>query len=553
MAALFIKIEGGEAEWQIWPMADSIPAGSVRESTAYLFELRDCSDALAADLFIDDLPLEALRCRQLDSARWRWQPGFHAGVVEAALRLPGVGIRRFEITTDPDLRKLTRDDFDAMVREVLEDTYALFSLSAFRKGIARQRGNKSPALARLEFLRSRSEEIIATISAMRRSPRHFLRATEVTVPIHSAARARSPEIIKSFRSGVIRTEAIHPSRLPATLRGRLPAHITLRQRRDSVDISEHRQIKACLQSWAAWLVQISELLAKADNSALPDMLSTAESWAFRAKRIARQLNDCAVGGFMADVGVGLPVLRMSSLFRNAPIYHQFYRLWQDMNLGLAALFGDFLQMPIAKTYELYELWCFLRLLRAAVDEYGSSSVDLSNLFDTDAAGNVTIAAGAVIVPIDGDKILCFQRQYREYWTDPNREGSFSRTMVPDVVFSGTGLGGPERRVIILDAKYRINDGLNDALSSIHTYRDALVQEVESGQIDGIVTAAYLLTPYVPNLKSDFRNTTVPGRLFHPQYREKFRFGAVTLRPGMSSQEIKECLKCIVNDSCHNGG
>ena len=51
-----------------------------------------------------------------------------------------------------------------------------------------------------------------------------------------------------------------------------------------------------------------------------------------------------------------------------------------MNLGLAALFGNFLQMPLARTYELYELWCFLRLLRAAVQEYGPTGVDLSDLF-----------------------------------------------------------------------------------------------------------------------------------------------------------------------------
>lgn len=132
-------------------MPDAVPPGAVREGASYLFELRDSDDALAADLLIDDVPAEALRSREPRMARWRWQPGFHAGMVQAALHVPGTGTRRFEITTDPDLRKLTRDDFDAMVREVLEDTFALFSLSAFRKGIARQPGNRPPPLARLEF------------------------------------------------------------------------------------------------------------------------------------------------------------------------------------------------------------------------------------------------------------------------------------------------------------------------------------------------------------------------------------------------------------------
>lgn len=252
---------------------------------------------------------------------------------------------------------------------------------------------------------------------------------------------------------------------------------------------------------------------------------------------------------MTEVSEGPAHLRMSSLFRNDPVYQRFYRLWQDMNLGLAALFGDFLQMPLARTYELYELWCFLRLLRAAVEEFGATDVDLTHLFLSETNGGVTIASGAISVPIGGDRLLCFQRQYREYWIGDDREGSFSRTMVPDVVLAGVGGGGAERRVIVLDAKYRINDGLNDALNSIHTYRDALVKEAASDRTEGIVTAAYLLTPHVPSgLKTDFKDTPVPGRLFHPEYRKRFRFGAVTLRPGMSAKEVRACLQTIVADA-----
>jgi len=548
MTTLHVQSESGGPAWQVWPTQEVIPSGSIKEASSYLFELRDTDDALTVDLLIDDIPVEALRSRQPRIARWRWTPGFHAGSVEVVLRLPGSGVRRFEITTDPDLRKLTRNDFDSMVREVLEDTFALFSLSAFRKGIARQIGSKPPPLARLEFLRSRAEEITQTIEAINRSPRHFLRAEQITLPSHRAMRATGPEIIKSFRSGFIRTETSRPSRLPVALGGRLPAQITIRQRRNSVDIPEHRQIKACLRSWAAWLSGVADVLAKTSRSNDSDTLSTAGSWAVRTRRIARQLNDAAGSGFMTEVTDSPPMLQMSSLFRNDPVYHRFYRLWQDMNLGLAALFGDFLQMPLARTYELYELWCFLRLLRAAVQEYGSTGVDLSNLFVTDAAGGVTISAGAVIVSVSPDKVLCFQRQYREYWVEPSGKGSFSRVMVPDVVLAGTGFGSPGRQVIVLDAKYRINDGLNDALNSIHMYRDALVQEADSGEIEGIVTAAYLLTPHTPALNADFKNTPVPGRLFHPQYRDKFRFGAITLHPGMSSDDLRNSLKTIVADA-----
>ncbi|NUO74759.1 MAG: DUF2357 domain-containing protein [Lysobacter sp.] len=548
MAGLYIQRENGGSAWQVWPAPDVIPPGEIHEGASYLFELRECDEASTSDLLLDDAPLEALRSRDPRTARWRWTPGFHSGGVDAALRIPGMGMRHFTITTDPDLRKLTRDDFDAMVREILEDTFALFSLSAFRTGIARQRGNQPPPLARLEFLRSRCDELLQSVDSILRSPRHYLRAEQITLPAHQAKRVSGQEILKSFRTGLIRTERPGRSRLPSALSGRLPAQITVRRRRKSVDIPEHRQIKACLQSWASWLSGIADALAKAAPSDDPEALSTAGHWAIRTKQMAHKLRRVSSTGFMADVGDSPATLQMSSLFRNDPVYRRFYQLWQDMNLGLAALSGDFLQMPLARTYELYELWCFLRLLRVATQEYNPDGIALGSLFTTDAAGGVTLQAGAITVPLGSDKALCFQRQYKEYWLAPDGEGSFSRTMVPDVVLIGTGLGNDTRQVIVLDAKYRINDGLSDALNSIHTYRDALVREAATGEPEGIVTAAYLLTPHVPFVGIDFRTTPLPGRLFHPQYRDKFRFGAVTLRPGMSADDLRATLQTIVADA-----
>ena len=60
---------------------------------------------------------------------------------------------------------------------------------------------------------------------------------------------------------------------------------------------------------------------------------------------------------------------------------------------------------------------------------------------------------------------------------------------------------------------------------------------EGGSVEGIVTAAYLLTPHVPELDDSYRDTPLPGRLFHPEYRSSFRFGAVTMRPGMTMAEF----------------
>lgn len=554
MASLNLLDERTAQAWQVWPDAEEIPPGAVHELGSYIFELRDCPDALESDLLLDDRPLEALRSRVSSAARWRWQPGFHAGVVQVELRLPGFPGYRFEVITDPDLRKLTRDHFDAMIRELLEDTFALFSLSSFRKAVSRGNGGRPPAIARLEFIRSRIDELESVISAIERNPKRRLTAEEQVVPWHRATRVTGQEILNSFRSGRILRESSIPSRLPSPLKGFLPANIRVRRKLNSTDIPEHRQMGACLQAWSAWIVAAADQLDHARRNNDQELQNGAVLWANRCRKLAQRTSRLANLAVFRDSASTAPQLVLSAVFRNDPLYRRFYQLWQDMNRGIAAVFGEFLDMPLARTWELYELWCFLRLLRASVEEFGPNEIDLGGLFASEAAGGVTLAARAVTVPVGGGWTLCFQKQYREFWIEPDGRGSYTRTMTPDIVAAwedpmhSDALG----HLIVLDAKYRIDDGLNDAIGSIHTYRDALVRENGKGTVNGIVSAAYLLTPHIeiPPEKSGYRDTSMPGRLFHPDYRADFRFGAVTLKPGMLAGDIAKTLRRIVADACY---
>lgn len=550
MTLLVIRDEGSGAGWPVWPEPEPVPPGAIHETASYLFELTDTPGAEAANLFIDEIALEALRATKPDSARWRWSPGFHAGSVEAELRLPSVQPKRFEITTDPDRRKLTRDDFDGMVREILDDTFSLLALSSFRKGLGRGAGQRPPPIARLEFLRSRIDALEAVVAEIGRNPRRTLRADEVSLPYHRARGVRGPEILKSLRGGRLLRETTRPARLPAALRGYLPERIRVRRRLSSFDIPEHRQMAACLRSWSAWLSAAADTLSRIDAGEDAETRRTDVFWAARCRSLSRRVSTLGRLAPFAEAADAPARLQLSALFRNDPVYARFYRLWRDMNLGIANIFGDFLNLPLARTFELYELWCFLRLLRAAAQEFGPEGLAIQDLFLADARGGLTFATGAVTVAVGGGWKLCFQKQYREFWVEADRRGSYSRTMNPDVVAAFDG--GTDSRLIILDAKYRIDEGLNDALSSIHTYRDALVQEVASGAVEGIVSAAYLLTPHTPVLRDEYKTTPMPARLFHPAYRSGFRFGAVTLRPGLTTDEVAGALRIIVNDATAGG-
>lgn len=186
MTELFIQKEGSTAWSKVWPDAQELPPGLLSEGASYIFELRNFTKAGEADLFIDNIKLEALRPVSSDTARWRWRVGFYAGTVSASLQLHGLGQKKFEILADPDLRKLTRSDFDCMVKDLLEDTHALFALSAFRKGISKHAGATPPPIARLEYLVSRTTEIIEAVRSIERAPRNFLQARTSRTPIGKA-------------------------------------------------------------------------------------------------------------------------------------------------------------------------------------------------------------------------------------------------------------------------------------------------------------------------------------------------------------------------------
>lgn len=96
--------------------------------------------------------------------------------------------------------------------------------------------------------------------------------------------------------------------------------------------------------------------------------------------------------------------------------------------------------------------------------------------------------------------------------DQDGKGTYSRSMRPDFAIE-TSLQTTDvlvshenhQMLLILDAKYRVEAGLNDALSSIHMYRDALVSEENNNTIKRIVTGAYLITPGVYPTTDNWKN------------------------------------------------
>jgi len=539
MSVLIIFYENRpQIRYRVWPDMDAIPEGWIAENKEYIFELENTDEYQTILLEVDDTKLKALRSPREGVARWGWSPGFFAGKVTLAI-VSEHERRVFDLIVDPARHKLTRDHFDLMIEQILEDTFQLVSLSSYKIGIGMGNGTHLPPLARIEFLSSRIEELAVCIRKIIENPVKHLNGHLEKKPINRAGHITGVQLAKAYAKGRILKSEYLESRLPVGLKGYVPHSIMSTRKSAIVDIDEHRAIRSSLKFWSRWLMLVAD---KFKRVAKEDDESQSTKWAVRCEGLSRRLNVMVSDHFFDSITETNDQVTATSIFRYIPEYHRFFKLHRQMSLGLASITGDFLNIPIARTYDLYELWCFLRLVRILADISGCHDIDISGLIEGSVqTGEVVLQSKACSVRLENLEVA-FQRSFREYWKDANSQGSFSRTMIPDVsVIKLADTEGPPL-LFIFDAKYRVEQGLNDALASIHMYRDAIVKEDHEG-VARIVQKALILSPQIQDYTDeDWTTQDAPARFFHTEYRDKFNFGIMSFHPAMDLAQMKILIK-----------
>ncbi len=549
VATLSLEVQGGRS-FQLLPVAEPIPSGVVTENTRVVFRLLLTDPAInifQVELAVDEIPLERVTM-SLTEARWGWDPGFYAGLAILQLTgLPGNPIL-FELLTDPARAKLTREEFDHMVGDILEDSLSLIALSGLRVGVSRGDG-EALDLARFEFLRSclgRIEEAVREIDA---APWMRLERTPIRLPLGRSGGATSRELSGAAREAVglspAELAALPPAarELADALGGRLPRVVGRALARPDYHRREHADMLAALRRWRGFLVRVRQGLERVERQSPAQ--ARARIMRRHCGRMIVRLDRLEALPLFVGVEPTRGPLSPSHLFRRVAPYQRFFAAYRDFMTGIGDIHGDFLKLPLQRTYELYELWCFLRLVRAA-------ALDETPVVDWHTAFSERPDRSGLVMSLRTKPFrfkgftLVFQPEYHEVWrTGAGRVGSFSRTMIPDLVLE---LGGDEARpIVVLDAKYRVDTMIDEAIVSIHTYRDALVEAVQDEGYLRTVRAAFLLTPHVPGEEpADWRTDSLPEVFFRDGYRQTFRFGAITLRPGVSLEQCQDLLRTIVS-------
>ena len=346
-----------------------------------------------------------------------------------------------------------------------------------RAGRSDQRGTE---VEWLTILRQETEGLQLAVERINRYPHRHLSREITNRPIHQLKR---PDAIT--RRAVLRGKGAGGFDYAASLgpvRQIIPSVVA----QGTLDTPEHRWIALQLSEVRHRLRDILTRLEREKRSSRPGLMSL--------RRLAERSE---VDGLLRRVEQMLKTKCLAASSRmpqpNPPSltllsstgYRESYEILNSLRLGLD-LEGHALQLQTKDIHELYEIWCFLEIVRIVTDVTDSDS-DPSSLIGHYASGlRIGLRAGSrsdINLP-NGPRLLTlsYNRTY------PGQTGD----QRPDIVLRIQASSRPDL-IIVLDAKYRVDATGQfrarygsagppiDAINALHRYRDAIVTK-DSGAI-----------------------------------------------------------------------
>lgn len=532
---------------RVWP--EQVTLADLEENSTYLWcVLGDLKTPYEVQLTVNGQTLD----RNIvgpNEINFRWEVGFNAGFADVELSGHGEPKRSARIVVDPARNKLVREDFRRMLRDILDDSLYLASTSGLQQSVGR--GDRRLPIATLEYILEQASRLQRLVIELNTRHRRRITRRPTTTTIRDSRGISSLQWNASLRAGALALVET-PDRLPSALRelvkrsgNVLPRRINQTRVELGSNQREHREVLGLV-------LLVQEILRKSVRT-LSEMSAERrdEVLLSRCRAATRRLREL----HLLPVFAGLDPIRArwqhSHLYERSEPYRSLYQVHRDVLSGVANIDGEFTKVALRETFRLYETWVSLRLARAAKEI--DHTLDGSVFFrDAPDANGLTFSLTATAVEFAGNT-LRFKPTYEEVWLNDAGIGSYSRIMIPDVVLEPARQDAGVKSIVILDAKYRVESQLNEAISSIHTYKDSIVDSPAdvAGAGRRITGAGFIVVPRSPvKLRAglDWHSEKSPVVLFRPGYQERFRIGAIVLQPGMGIAAIVATLERLLSDT-----
>ena len=261
------------------------------------------------------------------------------------------------------------------------------------------------------------------------------------------------------------------------------------------------------------------------------------------------LNKTINNSFLREVDDYQSTQSMSLVFEMAPGYRDLYKYYLMLQRGLEVN-GDVFRLSLKDTAQLYEYWCFIKLVCIMKKNYQLAS---SDVIKVDKSGvTITLVKGkessvTFVNPRTGERMVLSYNPKESHTQTVNQK--------PDNVLTLEKRGTDVEYKYVFDAKYRIENNPSDPyypgetpgpkvddINTMHRYRDSIVYESKTPSrfmFEKTMFGAYVLFPY--NNEDEYSR--------HRFYRsiETVNIGGLPFLPG-ATRMVEDFIAELITDS-----
>ena len=379
-----------------------------------------------------------------------------------------------------DMLQDISNEISGAVLDFMRNTYQEFSIGSTQ--------NTVPALF-FEIIKRIFDKFQNAANTIISSPHHKLYVEHLIVPAHK---------VKKIDNQTIKWLQKHPQNVVPMVASFSAIKAPTVKKQITYNTIENQFTKFILKSTAKKLKDFCDRYARSTRKPEPAVLDSVDS-------MMAVLNKFINGSFLREVDDYKATQSMSLVFEMAPGYRELYKYYLMMQRGLS-VHGDVFRMSLKNTAQLYEYWCFIKLVTLMKRNYRLASSDVIKVDNTGVT--ISLVKGKksevkFINPRTGEMITLAY--------NPGEQNTQTVNQKPDNVLTLEKKGTDVPYMYVFDAKYRIENNPADSfypdnkpgpkvddINTMHRYRDSIVYEnTESSRFmfEKKMFGAYVLFPY----------------------------------------------------------
>ena len=424
-----------------------------------------------------------------------------------------------------DMLQDISNEIAGAVLDFMRNTYQEFSIGSTQ--------NTVPALF-FEIIKRIFDKYQNAANTIISSPHHKLYVEHPIVPAHK---------VKKIDNQTIKWLQKHPEHVVPMYIGYSAVKAPTVKKQITYNTLENQFAKFILKSTVKKLKEFRDRYTRSTRKPEEAVLNSVDS-------MTAVLNKFINTTFLRDVDDYRATQSMSLVFEMAPGYRELYKYYLMMQRGLS-LHVDVFRMSHKDTAQLYEYWCFIKLVTLMKRNYRLASSDVIKVDNT----------GVTISLVKGKKseVKFINPRTGELITlayNPGEQNTQTVNQKPDNVLTLEKKGSNVPYKYIFDAKYRIENNPSDPfypdtkpgpkvsdINTMHRYRDSIVYESDTPSrfmFEKTMFGAYVLFPY-DDPDGEYKN--------HRFYKsiETVNIGGLPFLPG-TTELLEDFLTELVADS-----